>query len=371
MNKEHSVLVIDDEKDNILLLTRILSPDYTVYASKSGKNGFNVARSNLPDVILLDILMPEMDGYEVLHLLKNSEETKEIPVVFVTGLTDSGDEEKGLALGAADYIVKPFDPAIVKLRVQNQINIINQTRLKIEKEAAEQSSKAKTDFLSRISHEMLTPMNVIMGMMKIVRMTNHSKDMSEIFDDIDDAARLLLELIYDMLDLNAIEKNTFKLNVSEFTFAAMLNYVLKTTNPYIKEKEQIFSCNIDESVPDMMIGDQYRLAQAIRNLLINAGKFTQDGGEIRLRVCAVHEEEGQITLQVEVTDNGIGISSDQQAAVLETFEQADGSAARRFEGAGLGLPISKQIIEKMGGEIWFESEPGKGTKVTFTVKLNI
>jgi len=121
----NSVLVIDDEKANIIKLTHILSPEYTVYASKSGKNGIAMAKKNLPDIILLDILMPEMDGYEVLSILKNIEETNKIPVIFVTGLGDAADEEKGLALGAADYISKPFSPVIVKLRVQNQVKILN------------------------------------------------------------------------------------------------------------------------------------------------------------------------------------------------------------------------------------------------------
>ena len=125
MVSKKSILVIDDEKANIIKLAHILTPEYTVYASISGKNGIATAKKNLPDMILLDILMPDMDGYEVLSCLKNAEETKEIPVVFVTGLTDSGDEEKGLSLGAADYITKPFSSAIVKLRVQNQIKILN------------------------------------------------------------------------------------------------------------------------------------------------------------------------------------------------------------------------------------------------------
>ncbi|MCL2056062.1 MAG: diguanylate cyclase [Oscillospiraceae bacterium] len=123
--RKRGILIIDDEKSNIVMLSHILSPDYTVYASKSGKNGIALAKNNLPDLILLDILMPEMDGYEVLSALKASKETKEIPVIFVTGLSDSGDEQKGLALGAADYIAKPFSPAIVKLRVLNQIKILN------------------------------------------------------------------------------------------------------------------------------------------------------------------------------------------------------------------------------------------------------
>jgi diguanylate cyclase (GGDEF)-like protein len=125
----NKVLIVDDEKANIIALTHILSPEYTVYAAKNGKDAVEVAKEHLPDVILLDIVMPEMDGYEVLSILKNEEETREIPVIFVTGLSGSEDEEKGLRLGAADYISKPFRPAVVRLRVLNQIQMLNQINM--------------------------------------------------------------------------------------------------------------------------------------------------------------------------------------------------------------------------------------------------
>ena len=123
--KKNSLLIVDDEKSNILALTRILSQAYTIYAAKNGQDAIETAAEHMPDVILLDILMPEMDGYDVLAALKGSEKTRAIPVIIITGLDSPEDEEKGLALGAADYISKPFSPAIVKLRVQNQIQILN------------------------------------------------------------------------------------------------------------------------------------------------------------------------------------------------------------------------------------------------------
>lgn len=125
----NSVLIVDDERANIIALTHILSPEYTVYAAKNGQDAVEVANEFLPDVILLDILMPEMDGYEVLTALKNGELTQSIPVIFVTGLGNSEDEEKGLNSGASDYISKPFSPSVVKLRVKNQLRIVNQIRI--------------------------------------------------------------------------------------------------------------------------------------------------------------------------------------------------------------------------------------------------
>jgi len=127
MNK-NSVLIVDDESSNIMALTHILSPDHVVYAATSGRKALDAAAKHHPDVILLDILMPEMNGYEVIRELKNTENTRDIPVIFITGLGDPDDEEKGLAMGAADYISKPFSPAIVNLRIKNQIKMLNQYR---------------------------------------------------------------------------------------------------------------------------------------------------------------------------------------------------------------------------------------------------
>jgi len=126
--KKNSILIVDDEKSNLMVLTHVLSHDYTIYTAKDGQDAVNKAVKLLPDLILLDIVMPEMNGYEVLATLKNSEKTREIPVIFITGLDSSEDEEKGLVLNAADYISKPFRPAIVKLRIRNQIQIVNQMR---------------------------------------------------------------------------------------------------------------------------------------------------------------------------------------------------------------------------------------------------
>jgi len=128
-NRKNNILIVDDENANILALTHILSPEYVVYAAKSGPKGIAAAEKFLPDVILLDIIMPDMDGYAVIAALKNNEKTREIPVVFITGLSNADDEEKGLVLGAADYISKPFSPAIVKLRVKNQLKMLNQLHM--------------------------------------------------------------------------------------------------------------------------------------------------------------------------------------------------------------------------------------------------
>ena len=126
--KKHSILIVDDEKSNIFTLTHILNQEYTILVAKDGEDAIEVAEKYLPDLILLDIIMPDIDGYDVITELKKSDKTRNIPVVFVSGLHDVLDEEKGLFLGAADYISKPFSAAIVKLRVKNQISMLEYIR---------------------------------------------------------------------------------------------------------------------------------------------------------------------------------------------------------------------------------------------------
>jgi len=369
--KKNSVLIVDDENSNIMALTHILSAEYAVYAAKNGRKAIEAAEKYLPDVILLDVVMPEMDGYAVIAALKNNDRTKNIPVIFITGLSHADDEEKGLSLGAADYIGKPFSPAIVRLRVQNQIKIINQTRLIIEKETAEKSSRARSEFLSRMSHEMRTPMNAIMGMTALAKNAVNTEKRDDMLDKISGASGQLLRLIDDVLDMSDIEDNKLRLSCSEFSFAVTVRDILNKANPDIKKKQQSLTTDIDPSIPDTLIGDERRLEQVILNLLSNASKFTPEQGSIQINAFVRSVEYDTLAMQIEVIDNGIGISGEQREKLFIAFEQADGGADRKFGGAGLGLAISKHIVGLMGGEIWAESEPGKGSKFIFTVKTQI
>jgi len=368
---KNSILIVDDEKSNLLVLNSILNQDYTLYVARNGVEAVKRANECMPDLILLDILMPGMDGYAVISALKNSDKTQNIPVIFITGLSDTSDEEKGLSLGAVDYIGKPFSPAIVKLRVQSQIKIINQTRLIIENEIAIKSSRARSEFLSRMSHEMRTPMNAIMGMASLAKNAVETDKLDEMLGKITDASGHLMKLIDDILDMSDIEDNTLCLSCSEFSFAVMISGILNKAGMDIQAKQQSLTTGIDPSIPDMLIGDERRLSQVILNLLSNATKFTQEQGSIQINAFVRGVENETLTMQVEVIDNGMGMPKEQQEKLFLPFEQADGGIDRKFGGAGLGLTISKYIVELMGGEIWVESELGKGSKVSFTVNMQL
>ena len=375
-NKKNSVLIVDDDRGNLITLTQILEPEFEVHAAVNGQDAIELAEENLPDVILLDILMPEMDGYEVLNALKTATVTRNIPIIFLTGLSKTEEEEKGLALGASDYITKPFSEMVVKLRVRNQVKIINQTRqiienerMIIEKEHAEKSQQNKIEFLLRMSHEMLTPMNTIMGMAQMLNRPGDLNERRDCVEEIDSSSRQLMQLINDLLDLSDDSDAAFTLESTALSFNKMLRDLLKGIERDLNSKQQTLTFEIDPTIPVFLKGDKTRLAQVFINLLINAKKFIAENGKIHLSAYVQEEDSDTVTIKVEITDDGIGISKEKQTEIFKVFNQVDGSITAQHGGVGLGLPVSKRIIEMMGGKIWVESELGVGAKFAFTFKL--
>ena len=237
------------------------------------------------------------------------------------------------------------------------------------KEGAETMSKAKSEFLARMSHEIRTPMNAIIGMTSIAQESDDLERKEYCLDKISSASKHLLGVINDILDMSKIEANKFEISNSEFDFEKMLMNITNMVAFRMDEKNHNFVVNFDPAIPHCVISDEQRLSQVIVNLLSNAVKFTPERGTITLDIKRIKtkSEDKKIRLNFSVSDTGIGISKDQQSKLFSAFEQADGSISRRFGGTGLGLVISKRIIELMGGEISIESEIGLGTKVIFDV----
>ncbi|MCL2517029.1 MAG: response regulator [Oscillospiraceae bacterium] len=239
------------------------------------------------------------------------------------------------------------------------------------KDIAENASIAKGEFLSRMSHEMRTPMNAIIGMTNIAKGSKDPSKKEYCLEKIEGASKHLLGVINDILDMSKIEANKFNLSFDVFNFEKMLINVTNVINFRIEERYQNFIVNLDHNIPESIIGDEQHLAQVITNLLTNAVKFTPDGGTITLTATNLPSSEDNPMIQIEVSDTGIGISEEQQSRLFNSFEQADGGTARKYGGTGLGLSISKKIVELMGGRIWIESELGKGAKFIFTIKYEM
>ncbi|MCL2184177.1 MAG: response regulator [Chitinispirillia bacterium] len=233
---------------------------------------------------------------------------------------------------------------------------------------ANAASEAKGAFLSNMSHEMRTPLNTIMGMASIGKKAADIDRKNYALAKIEDASSHLLGVINDVLDMAKIEANKLDLVLTDFSFEKMLKKAVNAVSVRMEEKQQRFLVTVDGKIPHILVGDDQRLAQIIINLLSNAVKFTPESGSIRLNTFLAEESGDECTITVEVTDSGIGITAEQQQRLFRTFEQAESGTSRRFGGTGLGLVISKRLVEQMGGNIGVVSCPGEGSTFTFTFK---
>jgi signal transduction histidine kinase len=234
---------------------------------------------------------------------------------------------------------------------------------------ARAASQAKSDFLANMSHEIRTPMNAVIGMTTIAKGATDIKRKDYALERIEEASKLLLGVVNNVLDMSKIEAGKFELSPVEFDLAQLVERVVGIVGVKFEEKHLRFETAIDEAIPRHLAGDDQRLAQVMTNLLGNAAKFTPEGGFVGLSVRSVEADEGHCTVRIEVRDTGIGISEKQRAQLFTSYGQAESSTARSFGGTGLGLAISKRIVEMMDGTIGVDSTPGEGSTFWFTVKL--
>ncbi|MDR2573026.1 MAG: transporter substrate-binding domain-containing protein [Desulfovibrio sp.] len=236
-------------------------------------------------------------------------------------------------------------------------------------EKARAASRAKSEFLANMSHEIRTPMNAVIGMTNIAKTHANPSETAHCLEKISAASGHLLGIINDILDMSKIEAGKLELSLVTFNLGTMIEKVVGVVAQLIKDRRQNFTLRLDPSLPDKLLGDDQRLAQVVANLLSNAVKFTPEQGFISLEADFLGEDEDTFTIRISVRDSGIGIDEEQASRIFAAFEQAESGTSRRFGGTGLGLALCKRIVEMMGGRIWVESEPGKGSIFRFTARL--
>jgi signal transduction histidine kinase len=383
-----TILAIDDTPANLLTLGAALEADFDLRIATSGTAGLTLATEIMPRLILLDIMMPDMDGYETCRRIKADPLLRNIPVVFVTAASEHSAENTGLALGAADFITKPINVEVARQRICNliereqlrmevevrrdQLELLVQARtegLSIALEATEAASQAKSVFLRNMSHELRTPMTAILGMAELAeRRATDPKQMAQL-GKLKGAATQLLALITDIVDTAALQANRITLARGNFQLSKVL---AKMNHLFGLEAQRVgitLSIRAEPSLMDLpMLGDVMRLEQVLQSLIGNAIKFTPHGS-VSASALQLEEDSLSTVIRFEVRDTGIGIAQADQLRIFNLFEQADGSSTRRYGGTGLGLALCRQIIALMGGAIGVESEPGAGSLFWFTVRL--
>jgi signal transduction histidine kinase/HPt (histidine-containing phosphotransfer) domain-containing protein len=361
MKQKYTVLIVDDQVESIKLINNILKSEYFTLFAKDSNSAIRMIVENLPDLILLDIQMPDIDGYTLCQQIKENPSISDIPVIFVTANTDIGFEKKGFETGAVDYITKPVNPEILKARVSTQI------KLRMAVNAANQANQAKSQFLASMSHEIRTPLNAVLGMTELSLHHDLNDDLKENLCIVRDSANHLMDIINDILDISKIEAGKIELECVDFDIVDLIQSVLRTFMIQAQKNALYLEFDNDDTAPRYAKGDPVRLKQILVNLVGNAIKFTSKGG-ITVKVSGNYHMN-MINYTISVADTGIGISQDKLVSIFDSFSQADKSTTRKYGGTGLGLNISKQLIALMGGNISVESTLEKGT--TFYVYVSL
>ena len=366
-NERNVILIVDDDPKNLQVLGSVLVKNgYKASAAQSGAQALDYVRKKVPDLILLDVMMPNMNGFDVCKRLKADPVLKEVPVLFITALTETSDKLKAFSSGGADYITKPFIEEEVLARIQYQLeNRRLITEIKSANRALQDLDQLKNKFLGIAAHDLRNPLTSIIGFSDMFL----EGDVGELDDDqkrivgiIASASSQMLNLVNDLLDVSVIKSGNLKLQLMNGDLKLLVEERISIAKVAADKKRIELLSSLDD-VPELLF-DRNRMSQVIDNLISNAVKFSNEKTQIQLRLCQRDEE-----LEFQVQDQGPGLSQEDQERLFGEFQKLSSKPTAGEKSTGLGLAITKKIVDAHHGRISVQSTEGEGA--TFTVSLSL
>ncbi len=358
------VLFVDDTEDNLDLLEFALKKKpITMYRASSGKECLAIAEEQQPDMIVLDIQMPEMDGFETLRRLRANPETAKIPVIFLTAIKrDPQSIAEGILLGAEEYLTKPIDLEELFARVRSIYRVMAVQR---------ELEQVKSQFMAMLVHDLRTPLTIVISSIDyLVRHHGGGKaldtDSIKLMETVLASSRGMSNLVNDLLDLSKYQAGQMLLNKQTITIHEMIEESLQPFLLQYKQKNIDLHTDIDPDLP-RVDADSGKIVQLMTNLLSNAMKFTPDNGTVNIKVEKETVSDKISFIKVSVSDSGVGIKTEEISLLFEQYRQVSSSNRTKEKGTGLGLAICKLIVQAHGGAITVNSEVNKGTTFTFTL----
>ena len=359
-----SILMVDDNPANLQVLTSMLKQSgWRPRPVTSGQLGLQAARKEPPDLVLLDVNMPEMNGYEVCEQLKADARLADIPVIFVSALGETMDKVRGFSVGGVDYITKPFQLDEVKARVTTHLELRRQRReLQASYEKLRESERMRDSLVHMIVHDLRSPLTAISAYLELFGQAAKEKLGAETQEDVANAfhaTRSMIRMINGILDVSKMEAQMMKLDLRECDLVQVVGQSLDDLESLVGARRLAFE---RPAAPAGVLADREIVSRIVQNLLANALRFTPADGEVRVGVAVEAEH-----MRVFVADTGPGIPPDFRESIFDKFVQVDGSALPRNRSTGLGLAFCKMAVEAHGGRIGVDSELGKGSNFWFTL----
>ena len=365
-------LLVDDLEENLLSLEGLLRRDGLVLLkARSGPEALELLLQHDVALAILDVQMPEMDGYELAELMRGTERTRRVPIIFVTaGAADRQRRFRGYETGAVDFLNKPIEPDILRSKAsvffelyQQRYQIAAQRdELKAYADALTEADRRKDEFLATLAHELRNPLAPIRNGLDILRASPTVGNAEEVRDMMDRQLSHLVRLVDDLLDVSRVSQGKIELRKARIALSDVFKTAIEASEPQITAERHELKVELPDT-PIWLDADLTRLSQVVSNLLNNAAKYTPEGGTIVLSARLERDE-----VLIAVADNGIGIRSDMLPRVFDLFTQVGDNLHRSHGGLGIGLALVKQLVEMHGGVILAESAgPGKGS--TFRLRL--